>query len=897
MTDGPRKKEERDSRKESFFREARAIMLSQRQWTDETRLKLRLLAERLKLPPDVYEAALDELSSSEASGTKSRWEEAFIVYLEKQFDKYPGDILTLKAERRAIEYGQRRFQLPVDVCDRLIDHVAERMDIVRISETESIRHAKSEVIRLASGKYEGDDELLEQVVAAVADWGVDEERARQLLAMQLSANRRRRRRRWLQVVVGRSLLAMLGLATIVATLYLGRMISRWELQPEATAPPVVDSRPQPRDRDPRLLPDWWTAAVIRFVDGAPEDLVPSDWRQQVASPSSRYRLAAYQQLLDAVWRLETQGTTPTVEPRIGLSNSGFQSFVIDVFQGEPATENVTGLLEQLNQLRARRTAEDDSPVAALLNNALAGRLIDRIVLRIARSSMDLPAKDWRRAALVAVYPELNVPGGEALERVQENWEDRRRNQLIESIQDRWFQESEAIRWDAALVASYQDTYFSDSQSPVDRRRLQAALVGAGVIEVGLLDDLPAQAEPGEIWLPYLELMMAESEDPDSRKLAQRVRERLPVTIRNEIPKSFSPFEMAVEVGDELSISFPATRLQRQLRIRYVLRLLDTLEVPDVVWSSSRWERRLRANTLALMILESSWDFERFDRLVVGPIPAATDAMGTARTMDDRLVDAVLNAENASTRAQALAALQKEESQGKILSFHQADNLWTAFVNSETASEIQAWRTGMLTLLSQPQMLLSLADRLEAASADTGTATDIREALQSWPELPFDASEWQPSVLRIRALQQTDQIHPASVASFARLTLMEHLQMRTAVFPRGPQNTAWEDPVSGSFQTLLLAAWPGFQQPDHAIDGRFSNVLIFQYGLLKAMESRYSATDKVMADAMRYVRDDIHHLSSLEFNETALSKLLAEELRSQTGDIPQNPKPSPQAGEL
>ena len=519
MSDQNNNRSGRDSRKERFFREARAIIHAQGQWNDETRLKLRLLAERLRLPDEEFENALQELTSADGSERRGRWEEAYIAYLEKQFDKYPGNILTIKAERKAIQYGEKRFQLSVDVCDRLIEHVAERMEMVRISEPEALRHAKSEVVRLATGHYDSAEELLEQVVQAVADWGVDPERARQLLSLQLMANRRKRRKRWARSIILRSMMLICGLGSIAATWFLGQMIVQWEQHPEnkVTNPSAVDL---PKNEN-QVVPDWWTAEMLPLLERL-DDSEWSDLKSDLLSKSPSDRRAANLKLVSTLWGSETGGDGFEFD----LEDADLQSYLLQAAENEPASENVASLVDQWQQM-ANLPLSIDRPLN--LNQAMilfdAQSKLNRIRLRLLqRAEADVERRP-RWQAIFAVDSDLSraLNEGTEPEELRTAWLQKQLAELTALAKGYWLKPQSAPP-EKLSVEIVQQTVEGRNELASEVFAFYCALLGMmsdsdSTSRDEIWQALERTAGPGVSAIPLLEWMMLDAstmERPERR---------------------------------------------------------------------------------------------------------------------------------------------------------------------------------------------------------------------------------------------------------------------------------------------------------------------------------------------------------------------------------------------
>ena len=91
----------RDSRLETFLRKAGPILAAERGVTKAASLKLRALADELRLPEPLFEQAVSDLGRDWAKRQLSRNEREFAAFVRKELQALPRQILTERLEQRA----------------------------------------------------------------------------------------------------------------------------------------------------------------------------------------------------------------------------------------------------------------------------------------------------------------------------------------------------------------------------------------------------------------------------------------------------------------------------------------------------------------------------------------------------------------------------------------------------------------------------------------------------------------------------------------------------------------------------------------------------------------------------------------------------------------------------
>lgn len=386
VTNGPR-----DSRLESFLRKAGGILAADKRWSPQTQIKLRTLADQLMLPEDLYDQALSQLARPTHNVPETRWESAFIEYLEKQFSRLPGKILSLPKERKAIQFGRKRFQMGTETCEHWIEIVATRMGIARVSDSDAIAHAQAEVARLTDGQLFSDEGLEDQIVAAAQRWGVDEKKAKRLLDSQLAVNRSKHRRRWWRLAVLQIGSLSLGVLLIAATFFLARIIGQ---QLGDNPPPKQNlenqTQPNPARGVPPLstetlaAPTWWTDASQSLAVSLASNPATKRLPEQLKSNDTSQRITAYAQVIQHL----SHGNHPHLPLSLSapnLASPEAQQAITEWFIHDPDPRVAAAIAQQLAGIRQQLSTPDSS---VFLTNTPPPHTGDREVSGFAQNATD-----------------------------------------------------------------------------------------------------------------------------------------------------------------------------------------------------------------------------------------------------------------------------------------------------------------------------------------------------------------------------------------------------------------------------------------------------------------------------------------------------------------------------
>ncbi len=179
-----------DSRVAQFLRRAAPVLAAERGWNPQSRMKLKSLADDLKLPGPLFEAALRQLEQGDWSASDlTRYETEFVRYLNRYFRQQPGRVLTATHEQRATAAGQSQFQIAPHRARDLIRQVASDLGLSRVSRLDAEAHIAALIDETIGGAAELTAGMKSRVLAAASTWGLEQNEAEILIANRIAANR------------------------------------------------------------------------------------------------------------------------------------------------------------------------------------------------------------------------------------------------------------------------------------------------------------------------------------------------------------------------------------------------------------------------------------------------------------------------------------------------------------------------------------------------------------------------------------------------------------------------------------------------------------------------------------------------------------------------------------
>ena len=250
-TEQPEASGPRDSRLQTFLRQASAIIASEKGLNNVARAKLDELAQRLHLPDELYERGLLELQGSNSPvGNLTDYEQAFLKFLIHEFSqKRKGTVLSISIEEKAIVHAKNRFGISAHRAEQLIDYQAAESDIGRLSRTDAREYGRQMILDIIGDKISLDEKTDRRVFRIARRWGCGVDETESLVSATLAANIKTAKKEQRRPL-------LLGAATMICLLLIG--LATWwlvENRESVFGKPVARKDPAPVVSDPVVVPD------------------------------------------------------------------------------------------------------------------------------------------------------------------------------------------------------------------------------------------------------------------------------------------------------------------------------------------------------------------------------------------------------------------------------------------------------------------------------------------------------------------------------------------------------------------------------------------------------------------------------------------------------------------
>lgn len=241
----------RDSRLQTFLRQASAIIAAEKGLNNIAKAKLDDLAQRLHLPDELYDRGLRELQGSNSPiGSLTDYEQAFLKFLTHEFSqKRKGTVLSISIEEKAIAHAKNRFGISAHRAEQLIDYQAEESGIGRLSRTDAREYGRQMILDIIGDQISLDEKTDVRVFRIGRRWGCDVEEVESLVSSTLAANIKAARKELRRPM-------LLGAATMVCVVLIG--LATWwlvENRESVFGKPVAKHDPTPVVADPVVVPD------------------------------------------------------------------------------------------------------------------------------------------------------------------------------------------------------------------------------------------------------------------------------------------------------------------------------------------------------------------------------------------------------------------------------------------------------------------------------------------------------------------------------------------------------------------------------------------------------------------------------------------------------------------
>lgn len=343
-----------DSRLTSFLRQAVGIIAGEKGLTPACQLKLQSLADQIKLPREMFEDAIVQLQSADLRVDQlTRYEKAFIEFLDSEFNKLKGDVISPRMENAAIEIARDKYQIESSRAQRLLQARCKAKNLSQISHDEAREYARTSIKSRIEQRVFLDQDLQRQLYKLGKRWGLDELAVDQIALTQVAENRKLQLDARSSRVVPLTIV-LVGLIAIGAVAFLWNPISGEPKKPDNSAMIGMSGETNSPHNGNALTPDVASVAeqpqrystelanaIERFTQQS-GDLSAGSFPTWLAA-AARSRADETIDGSDAVARLTQR--TPLSDNRLKTE----AMLLAQVYAQEPNEEVANGIVEALAQ--------------------------------------------------------------------------------------------------------------------------------------------------------------------------------------------------------------------------------------------------------------------------------------------------------------------------------------------------------------------------------------------------------------------------------------------------------------------------------------------------------------------------------------------------------------------
>ncbi len=190
------------------MRKAAAIISAEKGLNVESHAKLQSLADREKLPDELFAEALTLLQDNRTtSPSLTHYEKAFVKFVDQEFGKISGDIISPKVEVEAIKLAKKKYDINGTRAQQLLLERAHLAGMDLISPQEALSFAERSIVNQIGNALSIDEEQRVQLFKFGKNWGLSESQVEKTIARHSSRNRTEKNRKLIRPLVIGSLLA------------------------------------------------------------------------------------------------------------------------------------------------------------------------------------------------------------------------------------------------------------------------------------------------------------------------------------------------------------------------------------------------------------------------------------------------------------------------------------------------------------------------------------------------------------------------------------------------------------------------------------------------------------------------------------------------------------------
>ncbi len=315
----------------SFLRQAVAVIAADKGLTDSSREKLKKIASELGLSDRTFHDAIEQLKDPGNSLGLNRYEQTFVDRISKELQKFKGDVLSIRYEKRLAEVAENKYQIPPIRAHQLIQKTAEQNNIGIISHSDAQQSVQNLIEDSVGKRLTLDQSEINRLGEIGEKWGIPAEKTENQISALTLKNRRRQR----AAKAKRYTFYATSVLSIVAIGWFAQKID-WASWLESNK--TNSATTETESDSPELThPQWWTDQMVRSAS-----TFSSSLKRDLDSASG---ISSDSQSTTENWY------TNVVDSAVNKSQStNLDDFLADAFYHQPDTSSANSIANRLASL-------------------------------------------------------------------------------------------------------------------------------------------------------------------------------------------------------------------------------------------------------------------------------------------------------------------------------------------------------------------------------------------------------------------------------------------------------------------------------------------------------------------------------------------------------------------
>lgn len=728
--DTPRKKT--DPRLKSFLRKAGAIITAEKGLNASSRIKLESLAKHDKLPKELLDEALKLLQSDDISNL-THYEKAFLKFLEREFAKIKGGVLSLGMEHRAIKRAESKYQINNTRAEQLIEAQSQAAGVSRISPDEAAVFADQIIVDRVGTQVTVPEELRAQLYKIGSKWAYSKQQVDQIIFREVSKNRAKRYSTLFKTTATTlAILALVGLGIA----YSSGMLNPNNLKTVATKN-QPEIQPGPNNQPPE-------STIQKLQSLAASDQPLANLVSKITDNNVTQRLLGYQQLARTICLTDR------------FDRTEIPNLVQTLYYEEQSDQAAQAILGAITECVERKNLNQNVSVASLKSAYRANNLLGQLSFGNKFADQKQNPRQLAAKRIIAEYVQVPIspeqPIVDYLNRsetaiatdqwtglIQSTWSaPAKSSMLYQSVfditKDLISAESHANLSNQALISIVKadDTQWRNIRKPVNEalESCDEARLGQWISIYLDSSDPTFQTFAG----PLISRRIDVQGRTQSRKdifeaiakydLAIRNTKLTPVTSRNDSLESL--VDGLLQRHEPSSNNDPNKIAEVALGVNKLYAFCQSLEtVPNIDETSFSLYDRISELDKPILRNIISLPIDRSDKEAGPKLPTSSDISRKNSSLD-RISN--LAAENSGLRKLAIDQLARVSARFDRLTYEESEILASYLLSDFSTEEFLHVQQRIEAFAKWPNLSLAIADKLPQSESSTDRAFTIARLL-------------------------------------------------------------------------------------------------------------------------------------------------------------------------